>query len=610
MKDTNLGKDDHKTFVEELITTISQRCHLIFKDRFNEIYVSIKINDHYETIRLTSTRFSNIIQSEYYEKTKDIISKEKLSSVLNLIIARADLDKNLMIRDLSIRVAKDVNKSDRSFTTSPINEQTYNYDLANTNWEIVRITTEGWKITSNSSNKPLFRRYRNNHSQDTPQRSYPQDIVKKFLSLFNFGSKNYEMLFLVYLVSLFIPEIAKPILILRGNKGSAKTTAFELIKKIVDPGDIDTLFFPKEINDLIQILNHNYLTCFDNISYVSDEMSDLLCRVTTGTGYSKRKLYTDDDTIAYKFKRPIGINGINLASVKSDFLDRCLIIELERIPKEKRRKDEDIKSEFKSLLPSILGWIFDILTKVLQYRKNNPEKITLKELPRMAEFGEHGEIISRCIGYEEHAFINAYYDNIQIQNNEVIESSLLGKMVMEFIKEKEVWEGSASELYSILTVVVEQTDQRVVRSRAWPNAPNSMVRKLNELIPTLKENGIEITYSYDNKKKSRKITIANLENISSLSSYRSNVERSQIDNESNLSNLFISEKREEENDTSNTEEQDNDWKKAKNVINIHDIADRIHEHSDIWKCKTCDHKGDKWDLLNHFPLCKNIKKSK
>lgn len=55
-------------------------------------------------------------------------------------------------------------------------------------------------------------------------------------------------------------------------------------------------------------------------------------------------------------------------------------------------------------------------------------------------------------------------------------------------------------------------------------------------------------------------------------------------------------------------EQPNNDKNINNVINIHQIADRIHEHSDVWMCKTCDHKGDKWDLLNHQPYCKNNKK--
>ncbi|MDF0682246.1 MAG: hypothetical protein P0116_14900 [Candidatus Nitrosocosmicus sp.] len=53
--------------------------------------------------------------------------------------------------------------------------------------------------------------------------------------------------------------------------------------------------------------------------------------------------------------------------------------------------------------------------------------------------------------------------------------------------------------------------------------------------------------------------------------------------------------------------KDND-KEINKVINIHQIADRIHDHSDTWACKTCDHKGDKWELLSHLPYCKNSKK--
>ena len=125
----------------------------------------------------------------------------------------------------------------------------------------------------------------------------------------------------------------------------------------------------------------------------------------TGTGISKRRLYTDDDDVVYKFKRAIGVNGINLASVRPDFLDRALVIEVKRIPKDKRRRDEDIKMEFKQLLPEILGWVFDVLVKTLRYRKENPEKIKLKEYPRMADFAESGEIVSRCIGYAENSLL-------------------------------------------------------------------------------------------------------------------------------------------------------------------------------------------------------------
>ena len=250
------------------------------------------------------------------------------------------------------------------------------------------------------------------------------------------------MLFLVYLVCLFIPDISKPILTIRGSKGSAKTTAFEMIKRVVDPGNIDTLFFPKDTNDLIQTLSHNYLSNFDNISTISDSLSDLLCRVVTGTGISKRRLYTDDDDVVYKFKRPIGVNGINLASVRPDFLDRALVIEVKRIPKGKRKRDEDIKREFRQLLPEVLGWVFDILVKALRYRKENPEKIKLSEYPRMADFAESCEIVSRCIGYAENTFVDAYFENIEIQNEEIIESSIVAKILLQFLEYRDNWEGT------------------------------------------------------------------------------------------------------------------------------------------------------------------------
>ena len=86
----------------------------------------------------------------------------------------------------------------------------------------------------------------------------------------------------------------------------------------------------------------------------------------TGSGFSKRQLYTDDDDIIYSFKRCIGFNGINLGATKADLLDRGLIIHLEQIPEEKRRKIKDIWNDFNEIKPQLLGYIFDILVKVLK----------------------------------------------------------------------------------------------------------------------------------------------------------------------------------------------------------------------------------------------------
>ena len=218
-----------------------------------------------------------------------------------------------------------------------------------------------------------------------------------------------KLLLKCYIISLFIPSIPKPILMLHGEQGSAKTTLQELIKMLVDPSIVKTLTFPRDINELVQQLSHNYMAYYENLSNIKEWISDALCRAVTGTGFSKRQLYTDDEDIIYFFLRCIGFNGINLAATKADLLDRGIIIQLERIPKKEKRKLPDIWNEFETLLPSLLSYIFDVLVKVLQIKQKGG--ITFPNgLNRMADFEEYAEIISRCMGNPEGELQRVYQE--------------------------------------------------------------------------------------------------------------------------------------------------------------------------------------------------------
>ena len=90
---------------------------------------------------------------------------------------------------------------------------------------------------------------------------------------------------------------------LHGSGGSAKTFLEELIKTVVDPSVIKTLTFLRDLNELIQQLSHNHVVYYDNISEMPDWISDQLCRAVTGSGSSKRALYTDDDDFIRSFIR-------------------------------------------------------------------------------------------------------------------------------------------------------------------------------------------------------------------------------------------------------------------------------------------------------------------
>jgi hypothetical protein len=224
-----------------------------------------------------------------------------------------------------------------------------------------------------------------------------------------------------YIISLFVPGIPLAILILHGQPNSAKTTLLTLIKRVVDPCITETSGPRKDIAELSQTFSQNHISYFDNLSYIPNWMSDAFCRGSTGDSVQKRKLYTDNDSVFYSYMRCIGFSGVNLAATKSDLLSRGLIIELDAIYKEKQSLQTKMYMKLEELKPQLLGFIFDILVKVLAM-KQDPEhnKVNVSGLPRLADWGEVCELISRVLGNPDNAFIEAYNRNVKLQNEAAI----------------------------------------------------------------------------------------------------------------------------------------------------------------------------------------------
>lgn len=500
VKEPNTETKDDEASATSILDFIKERYIEIFQDQFNESHITIKINSHVECIPLESNRFKNVIRKEYFERENKVIKEETLNGILKLIEAQLMYQEVTRKVELKLRVAKTTDK-------------TFYYDLTNPKWEVIKITSEGWDLVKDNI-IPLFKRYENNYSPQVYPTKNNDNITywNRFLKLFNLESKEDILLLSVYIISLFIPDIPRAILILRGSWGGAKTMTFKLIKDIVDPGTVDTFSFPKQINDLVQMLSHHHLNLFDNVSSISDEVSDFLCRAITGAGFLKRALYKTDTDFVYKFKRCIGINGINLVTTRPDFLDRSLIIKLKRISKERRRKDADLEQEFEELRPYVIGYIFDILVKVLKYKEQHKGEKLLKEPPRMIDFSEWCEIIARCLGYEENEFTQAYEENISNQNDEVIESSPVAESLLLFTDSmiKDNWQGTPTELYKKLTDIVSQTKPELIHSNLWPKASNRLTARINEVEPNLKEKGIEIITGTRDGKGDRVIKINKL----------------------------------------------------------------------------------------------------
>lgn len=505
---------EKQTKAEAALETANESVKKLFVDEYQIPYALILVQDHLEVIPLESRRFRNYLAGEIYKQNETVLDPQTLKAAIGVLSAKAEFESGDPIK-LNLRVAQ-VPGTNVLGNESP----TWYYDLTNKEWEFIEITANGWRIITKNqdTNLILFNRYKNQIAQVYPSKDYDSQIMDKFVQLILNETnvtkeklEEYSILLKCFVISAFIPDIPKPIAMPYGGQGAAKTTLMELVKMTIDPSSVLTFSIPTHVNELIQQLSHNFVAFYDNISVLKDWQSDQFCRATTGSGSSKRQLYTDDEDVIRNFMRCIALNGINLAATNPDILDRGLFFELKRIPDKDRRFIRKIKKEFQEMRPQLLGYILDILVKVLTWIEKNG-MIELDKLPRMADWAGYGEIIARSMGLENDKFIDAYKNNAKLQVEEVMETSLVAACINHFVETDTDFnsrgldlklvgfQGTASELKKKLEEIAPKLGIDI-KDKDWPKRPNVLTRQINIIKHTLKEAGIEIDYSTRNNIK-------------------------------------------------------------------------------------------------------------
>lgn len=482
----------------QVIELLEPNIDLLFKNQFDSAFAAIKINGHREIRPVhKSKRFDLWVRKTYYDEKGDTLGSDVLNEVVYTLEARALFDGP--IKTLELRISKD-----------PHDELVYWYDLCNENWEAIKITKDGWNLVKSNEVPIVFRRYSSQQAQVYPSKRYPIDILDQFLKLINLkDSEDVRLLVKCYVISILVPGISKPILMIHGPKDAAKTTCEDLVKMLLDPSNLSSLTLPRTTEQLSQQLMHNFLTYYDNVSTLQEWLSNDLCRAVTGTSNSKRELYSDDDDIIYQYKRPIGFNGINLAATRSDLLDRGLIFEAERIKPENRRSvEEDIKPELERIKPELLGFIFDTIVKVLDLKSKGG--IKLKSMSRMADFEIACEMISRCLGHNEGEFIKAYYENKTLGTSQVLEGSSVARVIIRMMETRHTWSGTATILLSELQEEAAELKIDLQKDKSWPKAAHILSRRLNEIKANLEELNIFIHTTQDSKTRLKTIIICKM----------------------------------------------------------------------------------------------------
>ena len=352
-------------------------------------------------------------------------------------------------------------------------------DLVDAAWCAIEVTPIGWTITINPPIR--FRRSRGMLSLPVPVTGGSIDELRPFV---NVASDEDFALLVAWLLAALRPTGPYPILILIAEQGAAKTTTAKVLRKLCDPSESDVRRPPRNTEDLMIAATNGHFVAFDNLSRLSEDLSDNLSVLATGGGFAVRKLYVNREEEIFQAQRPIILNGISQVATRSDLLDRAIVITLPPISEEERKDETTFWREFDLARPSILGALLDAVSCGL---RRLPD-VQLERKPRMADFAQWSVAVEPACPWPEGTFLAAYEGNRQ----GAVEATLDGDPVADVIRTIAPWSGTASELLVELT---KRTSETMTKRKNWFSRPRQVSDALRRLAPGLRKVGIEVKFA-------------------------------------------------------------------------------------------------------------------
>ena len=454
--------EERKPTQAELLVRCADGAEL-FHTPEGDAYAKVRVADHSETHLVRSKGFRRWLVRGFYEQFERPPGAQALQDALGLLEARAHFDG--LEREVYVRVAE--------------HSGSIYVDLANGRWEAVEINAEGWRVVSDP---PVhFRRARGMLPLPVPKRGGSVEELRQFV---NVTDEVGWRLMVAWLVQALRPTGPYPVLLLQGEQGSAKSTAERLVRALVDPSAAPLRTTPRNEHDLFIAATSAWVVAFDNISNLQPWLSDALCRLSTGGGFSTRTLYENREQELFDATRPSILNGITDVATRPDLLDRALIVALPHIPEEDRKPEAQLWAAFDEARPSILGALFDAVSGALGVLPS----LRLERVPRMADFALWATAAESTLGWDEGAFMDAYTGNRKEATEGALDADPVAGAVWTLMQERSEWSGTAGELWKALGDLV---DEDIRHTKDWPGAPNALSGRLKRLAPALREVGIE-----------------------------------------------------------------------------------------------------------------------
>jgi hypothetical protein len=204
----------------------------------------------------------------------------------------------------------------------------------------------------------------------------------------------------IWLFAIAFPDLmpSKPILLCEGERGSGKSVAVQLIQRAVHGKQKTHQISKNDEKDFGVKILRSPICLLDNMDNFVDWLQDTIAAFTTGEGWTRRKLYTDDQEVEVKPQAFLAITSRNPMSFKrDDIADRCVILRLER-----REHNQALSLLFKKVFddrPALFGeWLWFLNEIVRLIHAGKLVKYAERSPHRLADFAALAHVIGDVLG--------------------------------------------------------------------------------------------------------------------------------------------------------------------------------------------------------------------
>lgn len=451
-------------------------------------YVEIESEGNNYAVSVGSKRLNNLIR-EYASQNKIKLRKNDLGDINSHLQALAEIFGKK--RSVWYRVA-------------PI-DQGVLIDLGGESHIHVKVT-QGKVETVVNGSEILFYRTATQLPMVVPAELGNLGLLDKYLNL----SAPDILLFKAWLsYTLAHPKVDESkyvILLLQATQGSGKSfLCRNIILGLLDPSLVNVQILPNKLNDLAIAAQNSHVLCYDNLRYLSHQISDALCIASTGGSMATRKLYSDDEQQILNIHVALVLNGIYNFVDQPDLAQRCLPIEMLELKPENRKSEGTLVAELQLELPVIFRGLLDLIAGVLAHLPN----VELQSPERMVDFSKWLAAMELYQQVPVGVYQSLYTSVVQQGQLDSLLENVVADALLQLLEynDETDWSGTPTQLLNALERLIPAGTKK---SRDWPTNPIALSKRLKPLQGSLATQGVRLAFTrgkeryinitYDNSK--------------------------------------------------------------------------------------------------------------